>query len=250
MVVADDEVLIREYLRTGIDWAKRNIEVVACCSNGNDALDAVIDNAPDLVLTDIKMPGLSGIELIERLRENDNFVEIIFVSGYADFSYAHQAVKLGVSGYILKPIDEDKLFEAIDKAKKRIDKNRTMDTVIKDFASSVEAEQQNAICLVKKYVTANLSSADITLKKIAGSVVHMNVDYLGRMFIKESGEKFSTYLRRVRMEKAKMLLDNGYTDLYVIAREVGCGEGVRYFSQMFKAYTGMTPVQYIKTDLK
>ena len=113
LLIADDEALIRESLLNDYDWDKNDINVVGCCKNGLEALDAVVDSAPDIVMTDIRMPGMSGLELLEKLYELDPSILCIILSGYCDFEYAKQAMSFGVKHYLTKPIDSEKMWEAI-----------------------------------------------------------------------------------------------------------------------------------------
>ena len=103
LVIADDEKTIRETIAHLIDWKSLDIEVVAVCKNGNEAYDAILDEYPDIVLTDIRMPGMSGLEMIRRLRDAGGAIECIILSGYGEFEYAKRAMELGVRYYLLKP---------------------------------------------------------------------------------------------------------------------------------------------------
>ncbi|QHQ60355.1 helix-turn-helix domain-containing protein [Anaerocolumna sedimenticola] len=107
-------------------------------------------------------------------------------------------------------------------------------------------EKNSIVSQVKSYVEENLSNPDISLKKIAREQIHMNVDYLSRIFAKENGEKFSHYLNRRRIETAKILLLKQDAAIALVADRVGCGNNPRYFSQIFKKYTGTTPSAYME----
>ena len=118
MIIADDEKIIRETVSNFIDWKSLGIEVVALCENGIEAYDAIIDEYPDIVITDIKMPGLSGLELIQRITQTYDKIEFIIISGYGEFSFAAEAMKYGVKHFLLKPCNEEQIIEAIDEVKK------------------------------------------------------------------------------------------------------------------------------------
>lgn len=246
MVIADDEQLIRESLVACIDWESHNVQVVGCCKNGIEALDTIIDTYPDLIITDIKMPGLTGIELIEKIHERDCDIEVIIITGHKEFEYARQAIRFGVTDFLLKPIDEKKLLEVVETAKKRHYEKMQVNSLLliqRDVVANNES--YGPITQLKKYVLENLSEPGLTLKWIANNVLYMNVDYLSRKFVTETGEKFSSYLMRVRMENAKLLLAKlGKDHLQEVASMVGCGNNTRYFSQLFKKYTGVSPTQY------
>ncbi|RAP77645.1 response regulator transcription factor [Paenibacillus montanisoli] len=115
VLITDDEPTIREGLKTLIDWEELGFEVVGTAANGKDALGKFEGLAPDLMIVDIRMPGMSGLELIEQLRKNGHAVHVMILSGYADFEYAKKAITLDTDGYLLKPVDEDELVDYLKK---------------------------------------------------------------------------------------------------------------------------------------
>lgn len=125
-IIAEDERRMADLVRLLGHWDEHEIEIVDVCYNGIDALDSIIKNKPDLVVTDIKMPGYDGLALIEKCQENNIDCAFIIVSGYKHFEYAKSAMQYGVVDYILKPIDEEQLNNAINKSIQIIkDKNQT-----------------------------------------------------------------------------------------------------------------------------
>jgi two-component system, response regulator YesN len=115
LLIVDDEYIVREGLKIIIDWNYYGFEVCGEAVDGRDGLNKILELSPDLVLMDIKMPGLQGIDVIEEVRRRGYNCRIILLTGYSDFEYAKSAIKLGVSYYLLKPIDEDELIEAATK---------------------------------------------------------------------------------------------------------------------------------------
>ncbi|WP_235815110.1 response regulator [Neobacillus vireti] len=115
MVIADDEWLIRESLVKSIDWDALGINITGTASNGIEALELVKTEAPQLLLTDIRMPGISGLELIEALKNEHSHMKIIILTGFSEFSYAQKAIKLGVNDFILKPINENELITIVNR---------------------------------------------------------------------------------------------------------------------------------------
>lgn len=113
LIIADDERVIRETISTIIDWKQYDIELVGLCKNGLEAYDMILDESPDIVLTDIRMPGMDAMELIEKISEIDSPPHFILLSGYGEFEYAKKAMKYGVKHYLLKPCHESQILESI-----------------------------------------------------------------------------------------------------------------------------------------
>jgi two-component system response regulator YesN len=124
VLIVDDEPTIREGLRTLLPWEELGYEVVDTASNGKDALRKHGLHRPDLMIVDIRMPGMDGLELIEALRAVDTDLHILILSGYADFDYAKKAILSRVDGYLLKPVDEDELEQYLRKLKTTLQEER------------------------------------------------------------------------------------------------------------------------------
>ena len=502
LILADDEKIIRESISRLIDWKKLGIELVGVCENGAEAYDMIMDESPDIVMTDIKMPVLDGLDLIKKTRALDENIEFIIFSGYGEFEFAKTAMQYGVRHYLLKPINENQIEEVLFKVREDTLKRKELhrvsaekellskqfDLVLKDqflveavtgpedFSGTIEkyakvlpfsdsgyrilylyyleerflehfirsmemlcsqnggvlfthmiyvkntaivlfpsencpersilqnlpqrlsfqglvtplsvkiqdhpdigalleelvprlrrydrillvgsngAKQEiynyafafqrteelllsldaieegegltklaesffssldnvdlakilvariavrqaaggkvrgeqdltgfleelygctqmtqiktlmfdflwglmqnrweqtkyrDTVSKTLQYVNEHFSDPSLSLKWIAENYLYMNVDYLSKQFVKETGEKFSSYLNRLRMEMAKKLLKNyGVEKIYSVAEQVGCGRNPQYFSQIFKRYTGMTPTAFVETQAK
>ncbi len=120
LIIVDDEPMVCESMRSMIDWDAIGIEVIATCSNGIDALDVIIDEHPDIVMSDIKMPVMDGIELLKHAKQINPKVEFIFITGFAEFEYARTAMKYGVHHYLIKPCGEKEILEAVSAVAKSV----------------------------------------------------------------------------------------------------------------------------------
>ena len=133
VMLVDDEKLILQGLENLIDWQELNFEIVASAQNGKEAFEIYKKNPVDIIITDINMPIISGLELIEKIRNLNNNTRFIILSGYEDFNYAKKAIKYGVDNYILKPIDEEELTNTLKKIADYFEtyKNKSKDDSIK-----------------------------------------------------------------------------------------------------------------------
>ncbi len=113
LLIADDEKAIRETICSFIDWKSLDIDVIGTARDGIEAYNMILDQYPDIVLTDIRMPGLSGLDLIEKMHEINEDTQFIILSGYNEFEYAKTAMKYGVRHYLLKPCSEDQIINSI-----------------------------------------------------------------------------------------------------------------------------------------
>lgn len=126
VLIADDENRIIKFLQTSVPWVQLGLELTACVSDGNKALKIATEQQINIVITDIRMPSLDGLELCNKLYAINSNIQIIIISGYADFEYAKKAIKLQVLGYCLKPIDENEIIYYLRNAIKNIRKETTL----------------------------------------------------------------------------------------------------------------------------
>lgn len=144
LLIVDDEEFEREGMAQLIDWKQYEIEMVGTAWNGVDALRKTKMLRPDIILTDIKMPVMNGIELIRKVRESYPEIEFAVLSGYGEYEFTSQAMELGVRHYILKPCDESRIMEAVNKVKKDVDARREASRREKEYVNRVapQARQQ------------------------------------------------------------------------------------------------------------
>ena len=114
VLIVDDEYFIGKLIYKLVDWDSKSLECADILDNGEDAIDYIKSNTPDIVITDIRMPGISGLDLIRETRDISNKIQYIIISGYREFEYAREAMKYGIDHYVLKPINKDDLSEALD----------------------------------------------------------------------------------------------------------------------------------------
>lgn len=137
ILIVDDEEIEREGMAALIDWERFGMELVGTAWNGVEGLEKIRDLSPDIVLTDIKMPGMDGIQMICRVREEMPWVEFVVLSGYGEFAYTSKAMEQGIRYYLLKPCDEPQILEVLDKVKAQIEKARSRKEQEKAYVSTV-----------------------------------------------------------------------------------------------------------------
>ena len=250
MMIVDDERIILESLETLVDWKSVGVEVVGTADNGADAISMALKLYPDIILSDISMPTCTGLEMLKSLREQELRVEVIFITAYGKFDYAKEAIKFGAYDYILKPIDENILLEAVSRCVKKIrdDESRSYGNTGTENPAEILENEQSAYSGVKHLVSAALEyihenfHKEITLSQVANHL-YITPTYLSKLFSTEMQESFSQYLISHRMKIAKELLRDTHHKVYEVAAQVGYTD-IAHFSKIFKRITGQTPKEY------
>ena len=247
ILLVDDEEIIRNGISSFIAWENYGFTLIGTADNGMEAYDKALRERPDVIMTDLKMPALDGLGLIAKITQQDLPIEFIILSGYGEFALAREAMHYGIRYYLLKPCNEQEIIEVLGEIKQELDKWK-----MKTEDASGERAYPTTNRLVRTiidYIDNNTANEDLSLKWLASKLVFVNVGYLSKLFLKETGERFSHYLMRVRMEKAKSLFRTGRDNrVCEIARSVGLGDNPQYFSHLFKRFTGSTPSEYKKED--
>ncbi len=138
VIIVDDEYLIRNLIRMKVNWEEVNMEMVGEAGNAEQALELVDKLKPDIIFTDICMPAMDGIELSRRIVEKYPYIKIIIVTGYDDFEYARSSIKLGISDFILKPINSSELMQTLSKLRNIIGSERNREIEYNQLKKQVE----------------------------------------------------------------------------------------------------------------
>lgn len=138
LLIAEDELWLRKRLVSTIDWSSYGISEVYEVEDGGEALEIALKEKPDIVITDIRMPELSGIDLMKKLNENSIFSKMIVVSGYDDFEYAQGALRMGAINYLLKPVDEEELLDSVKRCVEELKKEKNKETVFDKQSAASE----------------------------------------------------------------------------------------------------------------
>lgn len=237
LAVVDDEPQIRESIMHKIPWKQYGFEQVSGAASAEEALELLRKNPVDVCLCDIRMTGKSGLDLIEFASREQLKTRFIILSGYGNFSYAQQALRLGASDYLLKPCAPSELIGSVCKVLEQ-----DCHASLKDSEISIgEAPGNCYIESAKAYISKNYAR-NITLQTIAEEL-HLSSAYLSHLFKQETGIKIIDYLNRYRIDAACRLLEDPGVKVYEIAEQVGY-ENDKYFFYMFKKYKGVSPQIY------
>ena len=253
IMVVDDEEFVREAVAAQVPWEKYQIEVVKTAQNAIEALDYLREHEVNLMLTDIRLPVMDGLELVRRAREEKPEVDFIMISGYADFEYARQAMRCGALDYLLKPLNEVSLLSAVRKAQESWEQRR-LARQLKGLGVDMEYQEtagraaySPTVSQLLAIVNEEIANEELTLKWISSERMYLNETYLSKLFQKEVGQKFTAYLVQQRMLLAmRLMLRLPDAMIQTIAARTGFGDNAQYFSIVFKKYTGLTPSEFRK----
>ncbi|MCD2370759.1 response regulator [Bacillus sp. BS3(2021)] len=381
VLLADDERIILDGISSMIEWSSFETSLIGAAQNGIDAYRLIMEERPDIVISDIKMPGMGGLELIEKVSRDYPSIRFILLTGFGQFEYAKKAMSYGVRHYLLKPCNESHIIDSLQSVIGELKKEESAQKVKndlemmkphlmkqmlkelvtgsriedetclrffseqkvirlilfsvrdgddKDYAQGVESiadevlngsviasacVQQVLVCAVdgkvapavleekmksvqelsrhllqfepeaslsesgsiseasamyeKAYaqivqhegersvligrmldlIEKEASNPKLSLKWAARNMLYMNPDYLGKLFKQETGERFSSYVAKVRIEKAiAKMKKSKNTAIGALAEELGFGHNPKYFSLVFKKYTGFTPSEFRKKE--
>ncbi|GAA3413323.1 response regulator [Paenibacillus hodogayensis] len=242
LLFVDDEYEIRSGLCRFFPWDEVGFEIAGQAENGKQALEFLQNHTVDVILCDIKMPVMNGIELAEELYKQKSKIKIIFFSGHREFEYAQKALSFGVKSYVVKSTKFSELVHVFEKVKDELDQETyAMEAPDKEPAAEDSEEVQNfydrVILTIKSHIKGHYR--DVELDDVA-RLVHMHPNYVSKLFKKQTGQNFSDYLLAVRMEKAvELLKDVRYRTLDVSAL-LGY-TNVKNFTRRFKSYYGKSP---------
>jgi len=246
VLIIDDEPMQRQGIMRLTPWENFDAEVVGAAGSGMEGILLARKYRPDVLIVDIKMPGLSGLDVIARLREELD-AEYIILSGYSEFEYAQQAISLGVCAYLLKPLDDEELTSAVRLAAEHIEERRfhlhergAAETDCVHFELPEEEPVRGYLLHAVRHMEEHMAEP-ITVREVADEL-GLSVSYLHKLFAR-CGTSFSAYLTDCRLRRAGQLLRESDEKIYEVA--AACGyQDTRYFSKVFQKHMGVKPTEY------
>ncbi len=240
VLLVDDEAMIREGFKQLFDWEAHGCEVVGEASDAMQALAQIDSLHPDIVTMDINIPIMNGLKVIELSRIKHPNIAFVIVSGYDDFSYCREALRLKITDYILKPVNYEEFGSCIDNLKISLFEHRIS-------AKEPEKQDERAITGITRYLQEHLSE-DLSLS-VLSEEFHLSAQYISQLFKNEIGVNFLSYLTNIRMENAKKLLLSTSFSVADVSERSGYSD-YRVFTKVFKKSEGITPSQYRRDFLE
>jgi len=260
-LVVDDEEIVRRGFRKKIAWEEAGFEYLEPCKNGREAIERIALEHPDVVMTDICMPLVDGLEVANFIADQYPEIMVFILSGYEEFEYARSALRSRVVEYLLKPITSQELSGLVAKLKTRLDQNTNrFNELAKSSVQSRNQALENfstksspTMAMVKaaearEYIESHYAQKELSIDEICRDLF-ISPSYLSRLLKRHLGKTFVDVLTEYRIEKAKNLLTSSNLKTYAVAEAVGINDP-HYFSTIFKKVTGVTPSVYRGDILK
>ena len=236
MLIVDDEELSRIAVRKLLSRLFPDVLVAGEAENGRVAIELALSLRPDVVLMDIRIPGMNGIDAAQAILDALPSTRIIVISAYDSFGFAQRAINLGISGYLLKPVSETDFATVFGKA---MDEVRARPGAARGpTASPAVGGKRDAI----ERAIASLPLRELGLERLA-ELLEMNPQHLSRLFKELFGMRFVEYSTGLRIDAAKAALADHDITVEELCRRLGWTDSA-HFTKVFKERTGLTPKAY------
>ena len=241
IMIVDDEPKIRRGMKTLLE-EQDGFEVIGIYDNAMSSLSDMAEKQPNVLITNIKMPEYSGLDLIEKIREKDKNLYIIILSGYGSFKYAQRAIRSGVYRYLTKPTNPRELISVLREIELKIEGgNRTVSK-----SEEKESVEVGNLLIRKALDYIELHYAEKIGLKTLSDALYISPNYFSDLFRRHMKVKFSDFLIEYRLKKACILLKKPEYKVSEIAEMVGFRDST-YFSTVFKKTYNLTPLEYKNT---
>lgn len=243
IVIVEDEDIIRQGLIATFPWESLGAEVVGEAADGEEALPLIRGLRPDVLLTDIRMPNMDGLELARRLAAENILPQLVYLTSYADFDYVREALRLQAADYLLKPVDDEELAKLL----KRLAGGEPAESLPFAQELSAAADSKNPYVRAAWQAIVENYQQHVSLEQVAAEQL-VSVSYISRKLKEETGCTFGTLLAKYRLQQAVKLLRAGTWRVYEVAEQTGFGD-YKNFCQVFKRYLDTTPSAVIQESI-
>lgn len=240
VVLIDDENMIVEGLRRVIRWNDYRCEVVGTASDAEEGARLIRELQPHILFTDIRMPGQDGLSMVAGLRSEFPDMQVAILTGYRDFSYAQEAIRLGVTRFLLKPSKMEEIKEALTAMTERLDKQQTDPPE----EETVQSASSFIVNQAMHYMEENYQQK-LTLQEVAEKC-YVSQWHLSKLLNRYAEKSFYDILNTIRIQKAKTLLADPKLKIGQISELVGYAD-TAHFARTFKKLEGMSANEYRNT---
>ena len=244
-LIAEDEISELEWLsRYLLENHGDDVEIIATCTNGKDAVEIGLEKKPDLALLDIKMPAKTGLEVASILKEQDHHINIVFLTAYNDFEYARSALKIGASDYLLKPYDPSEIDAMIKGLLPKIkgDLNSELRKIVAHIDNTTTPASQKPVVRLALHYIETRYMEKISLELLSDDI-GFSTSYVSKSLMKYLDKNFNTLLLETRCNAALKLMAEERLTVNEVAYKVGFSDP-NYFGKCFKSYFGESPKAY------
>ncbi len=245
VLLVEDDPTIRFIYKTMKEWNRLGFKIEKEVEHGKSALEALDEKKYDLVFTDVRMPVMNGIELVEKMNEKNYGNYVVIASNYDEFEYVRQGLRLGVADYLVKPIPNTELVRCLTNIREKLDESNERSRVYEMFNACGLDVSQQFVRNLAEYYEKNIDK-ECTLNELAEQF-ELSRDYFSKMFKSKTGLNYNQFATQYKMEQAKYMLKNENYRIYEISELLGY-KTVDYFGKKFKEYTKMTPIQFKNID--
>lgn len=249
VLIVEDEDIIRKGIAYTMDWTGMGCVIVGEAADGREGVEKILELEPDIVMADIRMPYMDGMEMIRQTRDKVHYKSIILTS-YAEFSYAKQAIDLKVSDYLMKPVDEDELKQVIAKITAEIAREREIEQLYEKQNTGmdmheyyVRASQESPHITQMIKITEERFQEKLSVEGIAEEL-GVSASYLSRKFKNATGLTYLDFLNKYRVQQAIRLLETGKYKVYEVSEMTGFTD-YKHFNTVFKRYTNQSPKEFM-----
>lgn len=236
--LADDEIWVIMGLKKLIEKIGAPFQVVGEASNGVMALEEIEKKKPDVLITDIRMPGMDGLELMKEIRKKKLDTKVVLVSGYAEFDYAQKAIRMGAVDYLMKPVEAETFAKVLENLEKMLDERGGKQEEQPEEILNPSA-LENIVEEIQSRYNENITLTGFSEKH------NISAGHLSNLLKERLGMSFSEYITAKRVQKAKELLADERLSVEKVANEVGYKDYF-YFTKVFKKAVGISPSKYRK----
>lgn len=239
LLIVDDEDTIRNGIAKYIQLHTDRFDQICTASNGEEAVEIIFRSKPDIMILDMQMPIMDGIEVMREAERAGILPYTLVLSGYDEFRYCQQALRLGARDYLLKPVRSSDILNMVHEAADELFGKDTLSI------QEIAGEKNKLVEIAREYVQEHYFEK-ISLTDVADKI-GVTPGYLSTLFQKQLDKGFIDFLNEVRIERACTYLQQNYLKTYEIAYKVGFNDE-KYFSKVFKKLKGCSPSEYKKTN--